>query len=847
MNEYLSFWRVWSKSKQILVFTFLAFFLLMLVLVIWVKTKGLGSIISWDIYSELREKLYEQSQSLYSNLQFSDTGTVWYVVERYIPALVKLPHYHSFIFIFCFTLGCVFLFTGFSKLKNTLFFVSIVLTAWLVLGLRLENIFNSTSNLSFLLIFGVLGSVLYFINNFKPWLLPERIFLIWLGLISTIGLIIFYFSKSPDSLQGMASFGILAALPILAITIFLTAHETLAALYWLVSNSAKKGQNIWPQMALVNIIFLLNMVLIYLENTKVLSPSAFISHPSVIFILNLVLGIWGFRKYLHQTEAFSFEQLGFWLYSGLSMVSLGAVYYIYATANGPLMLLFEDLVAISVMVMSLGFVVYVAINYFDIIKQGLSFHLVIYKAPFSKFWYTRLVVFFGIIFVFSWKSLYPIYQFKSGLNLSIADYYYSINQNKEAEAYYNLGLNYDSADEKSNLSLASLALKAGDRVAAAAFYNQSLKSSPTPFAYAGLSYCLENEDLFFDALFKLKEGVGAFPKQSELYTNLAYVYQKAKQTDSSYLALVSAQKYCASCELEKSNELAFWIEKATAQKRSELAAVPETKAGISYQSNFAALKKMQNQGQTFTFPELKKDSALNVSQVAYLTNVLSNKQAKNISKGAIGTLISLKEKSQNQSYLMALKYAESLAQIYHGDKVTGLKELSYLSQENTPLKKVLSQNLGNIYIKEGLVDKAKQAFSAVDSSINLNAMLSPELKSKINLDQINQAADLNKGLSLKNYSERIKQAPFNPYLLSDVSAFLLGQNKAKEAYELTYYASDFIDHFLVNRATFRAALALGQLDFAEESLKHIALQSEPKELALLKAELQKKREDLSKF
>jgi hypothetical protein len=138
------------------------------------------------------------------------------------------------------------------------------------------------------------------------------------------------------------------------------------------------------------------VLLIYFERIKIINASSFIIHPLVLFISNLFLGIWGFKKIIEHREWFSFNRSGAWIYLGLALTTCGTFAFAYATANDALIELMEDLVAFSQLAMGVCFFIYVLINFFQLFKKGLDVQKVLYKSPFSRLILSRVAAVFII-------------------------------------------------------------------------------------------------------------------------------------------------------------------------------------------------------------------------------------------------------------------------------------------------------------------------------------------------------------------------------------------------------------------------------------------------------------------
>ena len=99
----------------------------------------------------------------------------------------------------------------------------------------------------------------------------------------------------------------------------------------------------------------------------------------------------------------------------------------------------------------------------------------------------------------------------------------------------------------------------GDGPTAAYYFKLANQKNPTEFSYAALSRHFEQEDLYFDALFNLREGLSKFPESPYLLTNMAFLLQKAGATDSVFYYLSEASDHCRDCVTENTNISQFEI------------------------------------------------------------------------------------------------------------------------------------------------------------------------------------------------------------------------------------------------------------------------------------------------
>jgi hypothetical protein len=634
-------------------------------------------------------------------------------------------------------------------------------------------------------------------------------------------LLLIFIKVSPlnQPLLSIAAYGLAGMLVLTFVFVFFTAHEAYAGMMWLVSQNAQKGKNNLLPFFLISVMFLANALLIYFENTKQLTASSYIVSPIFVFIVNAILGLWSIRKYLDQTQNFSFNAVGVWVYVGFAIVASSTVAFIYLSGNDPLQELFEDAVSICTLVMSICFFVYVIMNFFQLLGQGLQVHKVLFKAPYSKLVYTRTVGLFAVVFLFSMKGMFSYYQFQAGINNVLGDYHIAENDLKMAETYYKSGANFDRYNHKANLSLASMAAQVGDKVSAGFFYNQSIQKIPNAFAYAGLSSCLEQENLFFESIFAIQNGIQAFPENHKLYTNLAYLQSKAKQTDSLYLNLTHAAKLCQNCGSESSNLMAFWIENGRKEKLEEMTKNLSDKGTETGMANKLALAKIMNTKGVFSMPKLRADSGLNVSQVALLANAASNSLIEKIPGVTANGIEKLIQKSDNQAFSGPLSLALAQQLYLRENKIEGLKAWTRLAEGESKEKPMLQQNLGLMYIKEGLLNRGLIHLETSGDLASVELIKKQNLAENIEKSLQAQAQKIGADLSLKNYKETLNRAPFNPYLISMAADVLIKNKKETEAYNLVYYSTDFNPkHPEIWKAYFKSALAASQYEYAQDAL-----------------------------
>lgn len=787
MQEKIQFWTSWKSIEKN---TFVSLFLLLCLLTtytIWAKWHGNANTISWDVVTELNEKIAPADTYSDGSLQFQTTERFYYVKEKYVPTGIQLKNISSWIYVIGLFLGISLLLSALLRQKSIWFMASVILLGGMLLAIRLEIIFNITSNTAFIVPFLLIGGVTYYFNSWSKrndFFITLPIFLVLFAALLGISIV---FSQVPEPIASMAHFGIVVGLVITLIVIFFISHEIIAGIVWVATSSKSKSASSVLTFTLASSIYLLNILLVYLENSNKIEWSVVVIAPLYLFIISLGLGLWGFYRFCEQTELISFRQAGVWLYIGAAIVSSVTLISIYTSANDPLIELTNDFIAIAHLVGGFLFFIHTLLNFYPIFKQNKAVHKVLYKPAFTKLIVARLLTAVGIVLVFAAKSDYSVRQWIAGYANSVGDYHLLTDDLFTAEAYYKQSLKFDERNHKANYSLASIAYSQGDKTTAGFYFKQANLKNPSEYAFLGLSETLLQENLFFDALFVLQEGEKKFPKSSPIFTNLGRIYEKANVVDSAYIYYNKAYQNCTKCEVESSNLLAFWIENARPEKLDSVSLGIASSDGISAKANRVAIYKILHKKEAVKM-KIAADSLLSVSEFACLFNLQTNAT---IEKPAFddATLRALQLKPENAGYYDALLFARSKQNYLNGDKREAIKQLAYVVADSTKDNRLNAQTLGVWFLQEGVYNKAVEYFGQAKDTLTLNLLQKQNYAENIDAVLFDKSKQLLKTeLTTTNYEAVLRKAPYNPYVIENVVELLNKNKQEQKAYQVVYDA-----------------------------------------------------------
>jgi tetratricopeptide (TPR) repeat protein len=302
----------------------------------------------------------------------------------------------------------------------------------------------------------------------------------------------------------------------------------------------------------------------------------------------------------------------------------------------------------------------------------------------------------------------------AGYYNGLGDYYIVSNEPTSANAFYNLALEQEFQNHKSNYSLASLALSQNNQTAAAFYFQQALLKQPNPQDYVGLSQTYLQTDLFFEAVKTLQRGLRAFPGSGELQNNLGYLYARTSVADSAYYYLKSATSYADQDGVPESNLLAFYARNPKLLSADSTLAKSATESAYeSYQANALALRLVAQSdtsqpNQPAWLTGESANEGLSVGRFASLYNYTLASQRADTTLA--GTLKRFSEKPVNQDFTDDLLLARAVAEYNRHHLPDAFSLMSQLAEGDPQNGSVYRSITGLWLLEQGLYRRAAETF-----------------------------------------------------------------------------------------------------------------------------------------
>lgn len=784
MNS-LQFWKNWQKSSRNLYIFSLSILLFSILTLSFFYIKGLENVVHWDILSELGEVPIILDQFKVGSETLSLPTKTFTVTEQFVASPMAINFIGNYVFLGLLSFAFVLLLSALSALPRFWYLISMGLVIVFLATLNTELLYYVSNKYFTMALIMLFVGLSYFFHAFRPDIDIAKRFICFFTLTILIAIAIFFTAKVTLPFLLLASYRTAGAMLLSTAFIFLVAYEIVNG-FLIISTSVKSTQSL-QNFLLISLIYLVNVLLIFLHNNKIIDWEMIYLSPFLLIVLSSVLGIWGFKK---RTESLfgwlNFEKSGAFIYLSLAIFTIATCALAFATSNDPMIEVMEDAITYTHLAMGLMFLLYVLLNFFPLFKQAFEVHKVVFKPLRLPIWTFRVLAIILIAALLVLKGFFTLQQAFAAHYNALGDYYTADTDYVFAEIEYKSALTYEYQNHKTNYALASLALLQGDNETAAVYFRNSLAKSPSVFAYEGLSRSFYDGEHFFDAMFTLKEGLQKFPKSGELQNNLAYLFNKSNIQDSTVLYYEMAVKNAFKSEVPASNLLAFWANNGKKTAIEELLQQTEDIQHNSYQANKLAMKNIVEK--KFSEPadndfiiDLSPDSVLSASNFAWIYNQTFYQKA----LGENFDLRRFSELEENESLSEDLLFANIIQEYYKGDKLLTFQNLQAWAVGDSTDKK------GKYY------------------QLLLNTFLKKEAVEKVNLAEIQDVIGVG-----------LKQHPLNEAIVSKAVELLNKNRQPEKAYQVVLNAISWRKNSpILYQLYIQQALTIGMKAYAEDGMK----------------------------
>ena len=267
-------------------------------------------------------------------------------------------------------------------------------------GLKLDHLvlFNSYEKIGLFLAFALYLPSLYVFHFIKPDIKFTSRLAIHMGATVILGGVIYKFSGVSYPFLHMMNYGIYVPLILTIVFALMIGHEIIGGLLRIITYGALVGEkNGLVHFLVISIIFLINVLLVLLNNSKIIDLGIYLIGSFWLLTIATIFGIWGFRaKEISYEGIFPFQPIGGVLFIGLAITAHLTISYFFITGNDSFVEAIEDVIIYSQLGYSLMFMIYIVANFYEMLRQNVDVGKVLYKPRRMPYFISR---FAGVVVI----------------------------------------------------------------------------------------------------------------------------------------------------------------------------------------------------------------------------------------------------------------------------------------------------------------------------------------------------------------------------------------------------------------------------------------------------------------
>ena len=437
-----------------------------------------------------------------------------------------------------------------------------------------------------------------------------------IGMYGVFGFLINYLPNMDHPNLVVLSFGILG--PLLWVTLFIIfiAGDNIYSLFKLTTQGEGKGKNALIHFGVIGLIYVLLVVLLFMEKNGDIRLGLFLIEPETILLASMVSGYFSFDQ---KIKTFNIGGdtfvLKIWLYPVLCTLTLGLMAYARITANDSFENALEWVILISHLAFGAAFFIYALINFIPALLENLQVWQIFYQGPRTAMLTVQLFCIILIVGGFLYLENRPYRMAKSGQYTMLASLAEYIDNDLLADQYHKQANFFEFYNFRSNYSLAQKATTVREKQEVQERLVAILRGGENPKGRVAYSnYFADKNDLYRTLSSLMYSPESEYNDQVQ--NNLGMAHYEYQNYDSAY-------KYFA----QSLGGGAFVSESNLAALNYDLAAQVDFDTTINYEYqdnlhlklNRQALANAQGHSLPFSI-ELRTDTLLTREQLFYIYN-----------------------------------------------------------------------------------------------------------------------------------------------------------------------------------------------------------------------------------
>jgi hypothetical protein len=681
---------------------------------------GADAMIRWVTVPHLQPVDALIDQFSVAGQAFSIKANGYLLTERFDASLPFINVQAAYFYLGLLGVCLVFYLAAASTLKRWAFMAAMLLLMFFLVTLNLEGLELIPKGKAIILLPVMLGLALpaYAFQSFYPHVSFLKRLLTFTILVGILGFLVFtlsHYAPTATTLH-LVNHGTPAALVASILFIFWVSYEIIHFLVWI--NTQAKNQNsrfgLW-QFMLVSLLFLGNLLLLYLEEAGILYLDLVYLDAFIILFLSALAGFWGLRK---REEVYG-RIVDFWpgaafLYLVFATITFLNIGYAFATANDPMIEGYNSIIIYIHLAVGSLFFLYVMVNFGRLLGQKLQVFKVIYDPKKLPFFTVYLMGTLATLGLFLKTNAYTYNQIKAGYYNYLGDLYKVSGEELLSDRFYQESNIFDHYNVKSNYSLAGISREKNFRSTEIVYLKEALRRRPNEKVYSRLSSLFNEQEYFFEQQYVLREALQKFPKSAKLNNNMALLYNRTALSDSTLYYYNQAEGFDKNEEAIRSNKLAFFIKNGLPEQAKLSVKNAGSTNYIPFRSNAVLLQHLL--GQATPKPDWPaKNTAFNPATFALLYHTILNRLHTQDTTG-ISHLKSYIQSKDNSSYSEDFTLLKGALQQYNNQPLLAKETLENLSRSSSEGTGYYQDILGLWMLKYNLYPMAADYFGKARSN-----------------------------------------------------------------------------------------------------------------------------------
>ncbi|MGI9543413.1 MAG: hypothetical protein ACR2MX_09150, partial [Cyclobacteriaceae bacterium] len=363
----LLFWKSWSVREKYFQTGIIALFLITVVIYLLARYLGTDWVIHWETNTQLSVQKIEIDRLDLPLASLKIMADNFLIKQSFAGSDLQLLEWPSYLFLFIFSLGFILILSIAPSLKKFSYILSQIAIIFLFVGFKLEQLllFGSTSKWALVAAFILFLPISYYFHSIRPDLSFSKRVLAFTGCTLAFAFLIHFASEVGHPFLYLVHYGM--AVPVIISIIFILAvsHEIIYAFLFIVTaGNNLQSKNSLTHFTLLSVIYLVNVVLLYLKITGRIDWEFYYLDAFWILFVSALIGVWGLRARRELYEnIIAFRPLALWAYLACAVICFATIGYYFATANDAIIEAFEDIIVYGQLGFGIGFFLYTGFNF----------------------------------------------------------------------------------------------------------------------------------------------------------------------------------------------------------------------------------------------------------------------------------------------------------------------------------------------------------------------------------------------------------------------------------------------------------------------------------------------------